>query len=159
MAAKKKSKKAAKRPVNPIPRGYHTVIPTMNQTDAKATIAFCKKAFGAKLRSSMPGPGGKLMHAEIEIDGSVIMLSDAVREPARVSAVMLYVPKVDKTFAKAVAAGATVLSAPETMFWGDRFARITDPFGNLWGIASRVEKVTPVETKKRMKAFVKQMGA
>ena len=157
MAAKKKTKKAAKKPVNPIPRGYHTVIPTMNQTDAKATIAFCKKAFGAKVRTTMPAPGGKLMHAEIEIDGSVIMLSDAVREPARVSAIMLYVPKVDKTIAKAVKAGATVLSPAEDMFWGDRFGRVVDPFGNLWAIASRIEKVSPVETKKRMKAVLKQM--
>ena len=157
MAAKKKTKKGAKRAVRPIPRGYHAVTSVMNQADAKATIAFCKKAFGAKLRMSMPGPGGKLMHAEIEIGDSVVMVSDAVQEPAHISRIFLYVPKVDKTIAKAVKAGATILSPTVDMFWGDRFGRVTDPFGNIWAIATHVENVSPAETKKRAKAFAKQM--
>src|SRR5688572_10132372 len=107
--AKKAAKKAAKRPVKPVPRGYQTVTATMNQPDASATIAFAKKAFGAKVRSKMKGPGGKLVHAEIEIGSSVVMLSDAVMEPARAASLWLYVDKVDKTIAKAVKAGATVL--------------------------------------------------
>ena len=91
----------AKKAVKPIPRGYHSVTATMNQKDAAATIAFCKKAFGAKLRMKMAGPGGKLMHAEIEIGDSVVMVSDAVRDPARVGSLFLYVPSVDTTIAKA----------------------------------------------------------
>jgi PhnB protein len=131
----------------------------MNQADAAATIAFCKKAFGAKLRSKMKGPGGKLMHAELEIDGSLIMLSDSIMEPPRESSIFLYVPKVDKTIAKAVKAGATVLMAPEDQFWGDRFGRIKDPQGNTWGVATRIENVSPKEMQKRSKAFAKQMAA
>jgi uncharacterized glyoxalase superfamily protein PhnB len=155
MAAKKKSKKK----VNPIPKGYRTVTPYMNQADASATIAFCKKAFGAKLRSKMPGPGGKLMHAEIEIGDSMVMLSDAVQEPARVAGTFLYVPSVDKTLAKAVKAGAKVVMPAQDMFWGDRFARIIDPQGNSWALGTHIEDVTPAEMKKRQKQMEKQMAA
>src|SRR4249920_2166784 len=137
MASKKKTakstaKKPAKKPINPVPRQYGTVTPTMNQSDAVATIAFCKKAFGAKLLSKMAGPGGKLMHAEIQIGDSIVMVSDAVMEPARVASLFLYVPKVDKAIAKAVKAGAQVIMPAQDMFWGDRFGRLKDPFGNLW---------------------------
>lgn len=156
MASKKNGK--AKR-VPPVPRGYRTVTATMNQNDSAATIAFCKKAFGAKLRSKMPGPGGKIMHAELEIGDSVVMLSDAVQEPARVASMFLYVPDVDKAFAKAVKAGAKVVMPLSNQFWGDRYGRLADPQGNLWALASRVEKVSPVEMKKRQKAMMKQMRA
>jgi PhnB protein len=156
MASKKNGK--AKR-VSPVPRGYRTVTATMNQNDSAATIAFCKKAFGAKLRSKMPGPGGKIMHAELEIGDSVVMLSDAMQEPARVASMFLYVDNVDKTFAKALKAGAKVMMPLATQFWGDRYGKVADPQGNLWAIASRVEKVSPTEMKKRQKAEMKKMKA
>jgi uncharacterized glyoxalase superfamily protein PhnB len=98
------------------------------------------------------------MHAELEIGDSVVMLSDAVQEPARVASVWLYVEKVDKTMDKAIKAGAKVLMPTQDMFWGDRYGRVADPQGNLWAIASRVEKVSPVELKKRQKAMMKQMA-
>lgn len=152
MAAKKKKN------VRPVPKGYGTVTPTMNQADAKATIAFCKKAFGAKMRGpAMAGPGGKIMHAELMIGDSVVMISDAVQEPARISSMFLYVPSVDKTVAKALKNGAKIMMPIQDMFWGDRFGRITDPFGNMWAIATHVENVRPVEMKKRMKAEAKRM--
>jgi PhnB protein len=156
MASKKNGK--AKR-VPPVPRGYRTVTATMNQNDSAATINFCKKAFGAKLRSKVPGPKGKIMHAELEIGDSVVMLSDAIQEPARVSSMWLYVDNVDKTVAKAVKAGAKVMTPVQDMFWGDRQGRLVDPQGNLWAVASRFEKVSPVEMKKRTKAMMKQMSA
>jgi PhnB protein len=159
MASKKTATKAAKKPINPVPRQYGSVTPVMNQNDAAATIAFCKKAFGAKLLSKMVGPGKKLMHAELQIGDSIIMLSDAVMDPARVSSLFMYVPKVDQAMAKAVRAGAQVIMPAENQFWGDRFGRLKDPFGNLWGLASRVEKVSPVELKKRMKAETKRAAA
>jgi PhnB protein len=158
-ATKKATKKVAKKPINPVPRQYGTVTASLNQSDASATIAFCKKAFGAKVLSKMGGPGGKLMHAEIMIGDSIVMLSDAVMEPARAAALFLYVPKVDKTIAKAVKAGASVVMPAQNMFWGDRFGRVKDPFGNLWAIASRVEKVSPSEMKKRMKEENKRAKA
>ena len=159
MATKKATKNKVKRKVNPVPKGYRTVTPTLNQADASATIAFCKKAFGAKLKAKMAGPGGKIMHSEVLINDSLIMVTDAVREPARVSTLFLYVPNVDKTIAKAVKAGAKVLDPATDMFWGDRFGRVVDPQGNQWSIGSRVEIVREKELKKRAKAFAKQMAA
>ncbi len=148
--AKKAPKKAVAKKVSAVPAGYHTATPSMCQADATATIAFCQEVFDAKLRYTMPGPGGKLMHAEIQIGDSVVMLTDSVMEPARVSSIFLYVPDVDKTLAKAVNAGCSVLMPAQDMFWGDRFARVSDPFGNLWGLATHFEDVSPAEMKKRM---------
>ncbi|HEX6767211.1 MAG TPA: VOC family protein [Polyangiaceae bacterium] len=148
--------KKNKKKVKPIPKGYGSVTPSLNVSDAKGFIKFCEKAFGAETRTVMPGPNGKVMHAEIVIDDSLVMVSDAVQEPARPANLFLYVPKVDKTFAKAVKAGAKVLSAVEDTFWGDRWGRVEDPLGNRWSIATRVEEVSPKKLKKRM---AKQAGA
>jgi uncharacterized glyoxalase superfamily protein PhnB len=158
MAAKKKIAKAKKK-VSPIPRGYRAVSPALNTNDAKATIAFCKKVLGGKLRMTMPGPGGKLMHAEVEVGDSIIMVSDAVMEPARTSGVFVYVPKVDKAIAKAVALGATVKMPATDQFWGDRMGSVVDTQGNIWTIATHIENVTPTEMKKRTKENAKQMKA
>ena len=138
--------------VRPIPKGFHSVSPSLNQADAAQTIEFCKKAFGAKLRMKMAGPGGKIMHAEILIGDSIVMLSDAMQAPPRAAGLFLYVPDVDKTFAKAVKAGATVLMPVQDMFWGDRFGRLADPSGNRWGIATHREDVSPRDMKKRAAA-------
>jgi PhnB protein len=138
--------------VKPIPKGYHSITPALTQADTARTIEFCKKAFGAKERMRMAGPGGKIMHAELEIGDSVIMLNDEMQEPAQPASLFLYVPDVDKTVAKAVKAGASVLMSPQDMFWGDRFGRIADPAGNKWGIATHREDVTPREMKKRAAA-------
>jgi len=145
--------------VRPIPKGYGTVTAALIQDNAAQTIDFCKKAFGSKVRMCMNGPGGKIMHAEIEIGDSVVMLNDAMQEPAQPAGLFLYVTDVDKTFAKAVKAGATPLMAPQDMFWGDRFGRVQDPSGNKWGIATHREDVTPKEMKKRMSAMFAGGGA
>jgi PhnB protein len=145
--------------VRPIPRGYHTITPSLNQREAAQTIDFCKKAFGAKVRMRMNGGAGGIMHAEIEIGDSVIMLNDAMQEPAQPAGLFLYVENVDKTFAKAVKAGAEVIMPVQDMFWGDRFGRIRDPQGNTWGIATHREDVTPKEMKKRAAAAFKPSGA
>jgi len=157
-ATTKKASKATKRKVSPVPRGYKTVTPSVSLADANATIAFCKKAFGAKVKSKMPAPGGKIMQAEIEIGDSIIMVADAMQEPACISSLFLYVPDVDKAMAKAVKAGATVTMPAQDMFWGDRFGRLVDPQGNIWSIGSRIEIVRPEELKKRAKAAAKQMS-
>ena len=136
--------------VRPIPKEFHSVTPNVTQADAARTIAFCKQAFGAKERMRMLGPGGKIMHAEIQIGDSIIMLTDAVHQPAQPAGLFLYVLDVDKTFAKAVKAGATVVMPVQDMFWGDRFGTVEDPSGNRWGIATHREDVTPREIKKRM---------
>jgi PhnB protein len=145
--------------VRPIPKGYGSITPSLIQQNAAQTIDFCRKAFGAKVRMRMDGPGGKIMHAEIEVGDSVIMLNDAMQEPAQPAGLFLYVPDVDKAFAKAVKAGATALMAPQDMFWGDRFGRVQDPSGNKWGIATHREDVTPKEMKKRARAAFAGGGA
>ena len=142
----------AKKKVRPIPKGYNSVTASLNQADAKQTIEFCKKAFGAKVLMNLASPGGKVMHAEIKIGDTIVMLNDAMQEPAQPAGLFLYVPDVDKTFAKAVKAGATVLMAPQDMFWGDRFSRVMDPSGNRWGIGTHVEDVAPKDLKKRATA-------
>ncbi len=142
--AKKKKK------VRPIPKGYRSVTPALTLDDTRSFVAFCKKAFGASLRGDLvPGPDGKIMHGELMIGDTMLMVSDSVREAARPSNFFLYVEKVDKVFGKAVKAGAKVLMPVETQFWGDRWGRLEDPFGNRWSIATRVEDVSPKELKKR----------
>ncbi len=139
--------------VRPIPKGYNSITATLTQADAAKTIEFCKKAFGAKVLMNMRGAGGKVMHAEIQIGDSRIMLNDEMQEPAQPAGLFLYVTDVDKTFAKAVKAGATPLMPVQDMFWGDRFGRVMDPSGNKWAIATHREDVTPKEMKKRAKAM------
>jgi PhnB protein len=156
-AAPKQNGKAKK--VSPVRAGYHTVTAALNQNDAAATIEFCRKAFGAKVVSKMAMPNGKLMHAEVQIGDSMIMLSDAMQEPARVSSLFLYVPDADKTLAKAVKAGATVVMPVMDMFWGDRFGRVADAQGNLYSIATHIEDVSPAELRKRGREAMKQMAA
>ena len=142
---------AKKKKVRPIPKGYRSVTASLNLADSREFVAFCKQAFRATLRGDyILGPEGKVLHGEILIGDSVVMVSDADREPARPVNLFLYVEKVDKTFAKAVKAGAKVLMPLETQFWGDRMGRLEDPFGNRWAIATHVEDVTPKELKKRM---------
>jgi PhnB protein len=138
--------------VRPIPKGYHAVTPSLTQLNAAQTIEFCKKAFGAKLRMMMKAPTGGVMHAEIEVGDSIIMLSDAMQQPAVPAGLFLYVDNVDKAFAKAVKAGAEVVMPVQDMFWGDRFCSVRDPQGNSWGIATHREDVPPKEMKKRAAA-------
>lgn len=152
------AKKTTTKPVNPVPRGFRTVTAVMNVSDASAQIAFCKKAFGAKVVEKMAAPGGKVMHATLAIGNSVIMLADAVRDPVRFGTMCLYLESVDKTLAKAVKAGATVVMPARDMFWGDRFAVVIDPQGNQWSLATHIENVKPDEMKKRAKEFAKQMA-
>ena len=154
--------------VRPIPKGQHIVTPGLAVQGADGFIKFCKKAFGAKELHRLSGPGGSVMHAEIEIGDSRIMVGDESPGMGNKSAKTLggspvslhvYTKECDAVFKKAVAAGATPLMPPTDMFWGDRYGRIEDPFGNTWGIATHIEDVTPQEMKKRAKAFAKSMAA
>jgi PhnB protein len=153
------------KPPAPLPRGYHTVTHALVVDDAAKAIDFYVTALGAKERNRMPGPGGKVWHAEIEIGDSVIMLSDefpgsGLRSPKSLAgttaSVWLYVPDVDAAFARAVKAGAKAIQPPQTMFWGDRFGSITDPFGHSWSIATHVEDVPPAEMQRRRDAAMKE---
>ena len=145
--------------VRPIPEGYHSVTPYLTVNGAARAIDFYQRAFGAKEIMRMNGPDGKIGHAELRIGDSVIMLADEMpggtRSPQSLGGttggVFLYVDAVDKVFNQAVSAGAKVDMPLENMFWGDRYGRLTDPFGHSWSVATHIENVAPQEMEKRMK--------
>jgi PhnB protein len=147
--------------VKPIPEGYHTATPYLIVRDAARAIEFYKKAFGATELMRMPGPGGKIGHAEIKIGDSPIMLADEVpgmgfRSPESLGgspiSILLYVEDVDVVFNEALAAGAKVQRPVADQFYGDRTGGVTDPFGHVWYIATHKEDVSPEEMKKRAAA-------
>jgi PhnB protein len=152
--------------VKPIPDGYHSVTPYLTLSDSARAIEFYKKAFGATEQFRMETPAGKIMHAEIKIGDSIIMLSDEMggdcQSPEALggspAGMMLYVEDVDAVFDRAVAAGGKVKMPLDDMFWGDRFGTITDPFGHVWSIATHKEDVPPDELEKRGKEAMAKMG-
>src|SRR5450755_3951271 len=104
--------------VKPIPEGYHTVTPSLSLQGAAKFIDFAKAAFGAEEAFRMPLPNGDIMHAEVRIGDSTLMVHDAMGQPPTVSALFLYVADVDAFYKRALSAGATSASAPADMFWG-----------------------------------------
>jgi len=169
-AAAKKAKSAPakkKKKVGPVPPGYHTVTPYLVCRGAADAIEFYKKAFGAKELMRMPGPGGGLAHAEIRIGDSHVMLGDewpsmGASAPQTIGGtavhIFLYVKDVDKAFAQATAAGASVEMPPTDMFWGDRYCKLADPFGHKWGMATHFENVSPKEMARRSAEWMAQSG-
>jgi PhnB protein len=151
--------------VKPIPAGYHTATPYLVVNGAAQAIEFYKKAFGAQELFRMAGPGGKIAHAEIKIGDSPIMLSDEMmgnKSPQALGGspvgVFLYVENVDTVFDRAINAGAKEEMRPTNMFWGDRFGKLTDPFGHSWSLATHVEDVAPEEMEKRGREWRSQMA-
>lgn len=143
--------------VKPIPEGYSTVTPYLVVEGASKLIDFAKQAFGAEERSRMDMPDGKVGHAEIVIGDSIIMLSDAAGEWKPIPAMIhLYVEDADKTYQRALEAGATSLQEPADQFYGDRSSGVLDPVGNRWWIATHVEDVPPDEMNKRAQEWAAQ---
>ncbi len=145
--------------VKPIPDGYHTLTPFLTVRDAERAIEFYKNAFGAESRGLMKGPDGKVMHAEIKIGDSVVMLSDEFPDFGSVSpqglggspmGLHIYVDDVDNSFDRAVKAGAQVEMPVMDQFWGDRYGRLKDPFGHKWSIATHKKDLSMDEMKKGM---------
>src|SRR5215471_16187967 len=145
--------------VQPVPEGYHTLIPYLAVHDGAKAIEYYTKAFGATERARMDGPEGKIGHAELEIGNSVVMLADpfphASTTPpsdagATTAAIVMYVEDVD--------AGATITEEVEDKFWGDRFGTIKDPFGHIWSIGTHVEDVPPQEMAERAKSAMAAMS-
>ena len=145
------------KPANPIPPGFHTVTPHLNIKGAAAYSDFLQRAFGAVEIARSPGPGGKLMHAEVRIGDSHLMFADHFPEfgaPAYVEGnypfhFHVYVPDVDAVWEKAVAAGCTVTMPLGDQFWGDRYGQVRDPAGIVWAIATRKEELSPAELEER----------
>lgn len=154
--------------VKPIPDGYHNVTPYLIVDGAAKAIDFYKKVFGAVEKMRMPGPGGKVGHAELTLGDSMIMLADEHPEMdhrgphaykgAAVS-LMVYVPDVDATVKTALASGAKVIRPVENQFYGDRMGTIEDPFGHQWYVATHVEDVPPEEMSKRAAAAMAKKSA
>ena len=142
----------------PVPENYARVTPYLALDGAAAAIEFYKKAFGATERMRFDAPGGKIGHAEIDIEGGVIMLADEYpdmnfRSPNTLggSPVTIHVDveDVDALCARAAAAGATVLRPVADQFYGDRSCQLRDPYGHTWSFATHVEDVSPEEMQKR----------
>lgn len=152
----------AQRRVQPVPEGYTTVTPSLVAHDATAAIEFYVRAFGATEIHRMADPnGGKIWHAEIQIGNARIMLSDEFpemdptsRSPKSLGGTAahlhLYVEDADALFQRAVDAGCSALMPPMDTFWGDRFGKLTDPFGHSWSIATHKEDLDEAEMFRRM---------
>jgi PhnB protein len=155
---------------SPIPEGFHTVTPHLIIDRAADAIDWYKRALGAEEKSRSLGPDGKVIHAELQIGNSRIMLNDEMgggRSPKSLGGspigLWVYVADCDSLFNRAVAAGAQVGPGPMgqlgDQFWGDRTGTITDPFGYQWTIATRKEDLTREEMDRRAQAFFKQFAS
>lgn len=154
---------------SPVPEGFHTVTPQLIFDNAAQAIDWYKKALGAEEKSRAVGPDGKIMHAELQIGNSRIMLNDAMggaKSPKALGgspiSLWVYVQDCDAMFNRAVAAGAQVPPGPmgqlADQFWGDRTGSLTDPYGYQWTIATRKEDLTREEMDRRAQEFFKQFA-
>jgi PhnB protein len=151
-------KRAAAKKVQPIPAGYAVVTPYLAVRGAAQAIEFYKKVFGAKELMRMPGPEGKLGHAELRIGDSRVMLADEYESMNFLGPqsrggtsvqIHLYVKDVDATVARAAAAGAKVVRPVADQFYGDRTSTVEDPFGHVWHVATHKEELSMAEVKRR----------
>ncbi len=144
--------------VKPIPAGYHTVTPYLVVRDAANLIQFLATAFGAEAAfPPMKTPDGRIMHAEVKIGDSHVMLGEASEQhPATQSHLHLYVKDVDAVHKRATAAGGTSTRAPQDMFYGDRTGSVRDFAGNTWHIATHKEDVAMDEIKRRADDMFRQ---
>jgi uncharacterized glyoxalase superfamily protein PhnB len=145
----------------------HSVTPHLVCDGAADAIEFYKKAFNAVEAGRMPGPGGKIMHAEMKIGDSHIMLVDEFPDMGGFGpkhfkgtpvTLHLYVEDVDATYAQAVKAGATAKMPPADMFWGDRYGQIVDPFGHSWSIATHKRDMTIEQMQEEMMRTMPECG-
>ena len=153
--------------VKPIPEGYHTLTPFMTVRDAARAIEFYKQAFGATERGVMKDPGGKVMHAELQIGDSIVMLADEFPDFGAVGpdtngggtsmGLHIYVNNVDQAFDRAIKAGAKVEMPVMDQFWGDRYGRLKDPFGHKWSIATHTKDLSMDEMKRGMDEAMAKM--
>jgi PhnB protein len=153
-------------PVQAIPKGYHTLTPFMTVRDAARAIEFYKQAFGAEEKGVMKGDDGKVMHAELRIGDSIIMLADEFPEFGSLSpqstggagmGLHIYLEDVDSAFQRAVKAGAIVEMPVADMFWGDRYGKLRDPFGHKWSIGTHKADLSMEEMKKGMDEAMAKM--
>jgi len=153
-----------------IPEGFHTVTPQLALDNCAEAIDWYKRALGAQEVGRSLGPDGKIMHAELKIGDSRIMVNDAMmgaKGPKALggspASLWIYVEDADSLFNRAVTAGAKVADGPmgkmSDQFWGDRCGTFTDPAGYRWTIATRKEDLAPEEMKQRQDEFMKTFAA
>ena len=140
-------------PVNPIPAGYHSITPYLLTKDTSKLIDFLKSAFGATAVASVANPDGEIMHAEVKIGDSMVMIGTKKGAETAPAMLYLYVTDVDKTYQQALEAGGTSVMAPADQFYGDRNAGIKDPCGHSWWIATHIEDVAEDELKIRAEKY------
>jgi uncharacterized glyoxalase superfamily protein PhnB len=138
---------------DPIPSGYHTVTPYIRVTGAAEFIDFLTQAFGAKENHRSLAPDGSIMHADVTIGDSHVMLTEGMENfPPLPGSNFLYVADVDATYRSAIDAGATSMMEPADQFYGDRNGGVKDAYGNQWWIGTHVEDLTPEEMARRAAA-------
>ena len=152
--------------VKPIPEGYTTVTASLTLNDAARAIEFYKKALGATERMAMKGPDGKIMHAELKIGNSIVMLSDEVmsmRSPKSIGgspvSFYLYVEDADEAFRRAISAGGKEIYSVRDEFWGDRVGGFDDPFGYKWSVASHTRDLSSQEIETAAQEWMKKQMA
>ena len=151
--------------VKPIPEGYHSITPYLIVKGAAEALEFYGKAFNATEVMRLPGPGGKVMHAELQIGNSRVMMADECPEMQALApdspgksgvGICLYVENVDEIVARAIDAGATVQRPLQDQFYGDRSATLQDPYGHVWTVATHIEDISEDEMNRRMEEMMKQ---
>jgi len=151
--ARRPAKKPARRAVKPIPDGFHTVTPYVVVRGVAEFMDFLAAAFGAKEMGRMPRADGTVMHAQVRIGDSMVMMGEHQGEGALVPGMLyLYVKDADAAYARALAAGATSIREPTDQLYGDRNAGVRDPFGNQWWMATHKEDVSDEEMRRRFAA-------
>ena len=150
----------------PVPKGYHTVTPSLFVAGAAKALEFYKKALGAEELMRFEGPDGKIMHAEFKVGDSIVMLADEMPEyggkgPKSIGGTpvsfFVYGENVDAAWRRAVDAGAKEVVPLSDQFWGDRTGCLQDPFGHQWWLAQHVQDLTPEELRKNAEAHFSQM--
>ncbi len=139
--------------VNPVPEGHHTICPYIVTSDVASLIEFTKRAFGATELHVSKRDDGSVMHAEIKIGDSIIMMGQAPDETKKFPAMLhIYMPDVDTVYRRAIEAGAKSIREPADQFYGDRSGGVDDKFGNQWWISTHIEDVSSEEIDRRAKA-------
>ncbi len=146
--------------VKPIPDGYHSVTPYLIVEGVARLIEFLTRAFDAKETLRSEGPGGAIMHAQVKIGDSFVMMGEA-QGPFKPmpGSVYLYVADTDAVYKRALEAGGVSIMQPADQFYGDRSAGVKDPSGNYWWIATHIEDVAPAELAARAEAAMKQRAS
>jgi PhnB protein len=149
-----------------IPKGHHSVTPSIMVAGAARAIDFYKKALGAEEVSRFPGPDGSIMHAEIRIGDSPIMLGDEMPEQGAKGpkayggtpvSLFVYLDNVDAAWKRAIDAGGKQIMPLADQFWGDRAGCFEDPFGHRWWLAQHIKDMTPEELRQAADQFFSQM--